>query len=149
MSIKKLIWVLLLFPAFAWGSEHCVDQMKGVCREICGQSEVSETGAFIDCSEGQKCCVASASGKNSAPLSKVILIEDYSFSPAEIRIAKGTEVIWKNNDGVEHTVTGTDGSFDSGTLGPDGVYKKRFDKAGTYSYACDMHPGMSGSIVVE
>ena len=148
MSVKW-IWILLLFPAFAWGSEHCADQMKGACREICGPSEVAEPGAFIDCSEGQKCCVASAPGKNSVSLAKIILIGNYSFSPAEIRIGKGTEVIWKNNDGVEHTVTAADGSFDSGTLGPDGVYKKRFDKPGTYSYHCEMHPSMAGSIVVE
>jgi len=148
MSVKW-IWILLLFPAFAWGSEHCADQMKGACREICGPSEVAETGAFIDCSEGQKCCVASAPGKNSVSLAKIILIENYSFSPAEIRIGKGTEVIWKNNDGVEHTVTAADGSFDSGTLGPNAEFKKRFDKPGTYSYLCDMHPSMAGSIVVE
>ena len=77
------------------------------------------------------------------------MIENYSFSPAEIRIGKGIEVIWKNSDGVEHTVTAADGSFDSGTLGPDSVYKKRFDKPGTYSYHCEMHPSMAGSIVVE
>lgn len=148
MSVKWIL-VLILLPSFAWGSEHCADQIKGTCREICGPSEVAEPGAFIDCSEGQKCCVASESGKNSVPLAKIVLIENYSFSPAEIRIGKGTEVIWKNSDGVEHTVTAADGSFDSGTLGPDAEFKKRFDKAGTYSYLCDMHPSMAGSIVVE
>ena len=145
----KLLMVLLLLPSLAWASEDCADQLKGVCRETCGPSEVVEAGAFIDCSEGQKCCVASASEKTSVPLVKVILIENYSFSPAEIRIGKGTEVIWKNSDGVEHTVTAADGSFDSGTLGPNAEFKKRFDKPGTYSYLCDMHPSMAGSIVVE
>ena len=148
MSVKW-IWVLLLFPALTWGSEHCAEQMKGVCREMCGPSEVAEQGAFIDCSEVQKCCVASASVKSSVPLAKIIVIENYSFSPAEIKIWKGTEVIWKNSDGVEHTVTAADGSFDSGTLGPNAEFKKRFDKPGTYSYLCDMHPSMAGSIVVE
>ena len=148
MSVKW-IWLLLLFPALTWASEHCADQLKGTCREICGPSEVAEAGAFIDCSDGQKCCVASVSGKNSAPLVKIILIDNYSFSPAEIKIGKGTEVVWKNSDGVDHTVTAADGSFDSGTLGPGGEYKKRFDKPGTYPYICEMHPSMAGSIVVE
>jgi len=148
MTVKWIL-VLLLFPALTWGSEHCAEQLKGTCREICGPSEVSESGAFIDCSEGQKCCVVSASGNNTVPLAKKILIENYSFSPAEIKIGKGTEVIWKNSDGVEHTVTAADGSFDSGTLGPNAEFKKRFDKPGTYSYLCHMHPSMTGSIVVE
>ena len=148
MSVKW-IWVLLLFPALTWASEQCVEQLKGTCREICGPSEVSEAGAFTDCSESQKCCVASVAGENSAPLVKVILIENYSFSPADIKIGKGTEVIWKNSDGVDHTVKAADGSFDSGTLGPNAEFKKRFDKPGTYSYICDMHPSMAGIIVVE
>ena len=125
MSVKW-IWLLLLFPALTGASEHCADQLKGTCREICGPSEVAEAGAFIDCSDGQKCCVASVSGKNSAPLVKIILIDNYSFSPAEIKIGKGTEVVWKNSDGVDHTVTAADGSFDSGTLGPGASIKRGF-----------------------
>jgi len=148
MSFKWIL-VLLLFPAITWASELCVEQLKGTCRGTCGPSEVSEAGAFIDCSGSEKCCVASDAGKQSATSVKVIRIEDYSFSPAEIKIGKGTEVVWKNSDSVEHTVTASDGSFDSGTLAPKGEYKKRFDKSGRYPYTCDMHPGMAGIIVVE
>jgi plastocyanin len=144
----KWFWILLLFPALASASENCAEQIKGTCRDACGPNEVAEQGAFIDCGEMQKCCVQK-DPIASAASSQVILIDNYTFSPAEIRVPGGTEVIWKNNDGVEHTVTAADASFDSGTLAPGAEYKRKFTNPGTYSYNCDMHPSMSGKVVVE
>lgn len=148
MSMKWLM-VMLLIPALTWASEHCADQLKGTCKDSCGPGEVAEQGAFIDCTEKQHCCVATGPQKAPAAASKTILIENYTFSPPEIRIGAGSEVVWKNSDGVEHTVTAADGSFDSGTLRPNDEYKRKFTKTGTYSYICDMHPSMTGIIVVE
>jgi plastocyanin len=95
----------------------------------------------------QKCCVPK-DPKTSASSSQVVLIDNYTFSPAEIKVQEGTEVIWKKNDNVEHTVAAADRSFDSGTLGPAAEYKRKFTKPGTYPYNCDMHPSKVGKVVV-
>ena len=147
-SFMRWLWIFLLYPALVSASENCVEQLKGACRDACGPSEVAEQGAFIDCGEMQKCCVLKDPG-TSASSSQVVLIDNYTFSPAEIRVTAGTEVIWKNNDSVEHTVTAADSSFDSGTLGAGAEFKRKFTMPGTYSYNCDMHPSMAGKVVVE
>jgi len=145
----KWLWILLLCPALVSASENCVEQIKGACRDACGPKEVAEQGAFIDCGEMQKCCVPK-DPITSASSSQVVLIDNYTFSPAEIRVPAGTEARWKNNDSVEHTFTAADRSFDSGTLGlgPAAEYKRKFTKPGTYPYNCDMHPSKAGKVVL-
>lgn len=76
-------------------------------------------------------------------------ISNFAFSPKELRIAAGTEVIFTNKDEVKHTVTAQDGSFDSGLLDEGATFTHKFDKAGTYDIFCKPHPFMKATIVVE
>jgi plastocyanin len=50
---------------------------------------------------------------------------------------------------VPHTATATDRTFDSGILDPGKSYSYTFEKAGTFDYACLVHPQMKGTIVVR
>lgn len=54
-----------------------------------------------------------------------------------------------NNDDFSHTWTSTDQAFHSGTLGPGEEFLYTFDQAGTFTYFCQIHPEMSGSITIE
>jgi plastocyanin len=74
-------------------------------------------------------------------------ITDFAFAPSEIHVRTGTEVTWTNTDPAPHTVT-ADGAFDSGTLDPKAAFSFRFDTAGTFSYACLIHPTMRGTVHV-
>ncbi len=85
----------------------------------------------------------------AAPPPPVVVIKQMAFAPAELKVKAGTEVSWRNEDGTVHIVTAEDGSFSSPGLDQGGVFKKTFGKPGTYSYTCEMHPFMSGKIVVE
>lgn len=145
----KMQWllVLLLLPSIAFASEDCASQFRGKCRNVCAPDETAEQGAFIDCAETQRCCVRLQTTKTSGVI--IVLIGGYVFKPEMVRIKAGTEVIWKNNDDVEHTITAGDKSFDSGTLGPQKEFKIVFSKPGTYKYYCDMHPSMAGTVIVE
>ncbi len=69
----------------------------------------------------------------------------FTFSPTSLRIAIGTTVIWKNNTGAPHTVSGS--AFDSGTISPGGTFSFKFAQAGTFAYHCMFHPYMVGSVV--
>ena len=145
----KWLLILILFPALAFASEDCSTQLKGKCRDVCAPGETAEQGAFIDCAENQKCCVQREAPETSGRVSSFVSIDQMAFSPDVLKIKAGTEVVWKNKDSSLHTVTADDGSFSSGTLDLEGEFKKRFTKPGTYSYTCEMHPFMSGKIVVE
>ena len=48
-----------------------------------------------------------------------------------------------------HTVSASDGSFDSGTLGSDARFETTFERAGTFAYFCQIHPTMRGTVRVE
>jgi len=72
-----------------------------------------------------------------------------SFSPATVTIAAGGSVTFRNDDDRAHTVTATDGAFDSGTIGSGASWKRTFAKAGTFAYLCAIHPDMTGRVVVK
>ncbi|MGO9197209.1 MAG: plastocyanin/azurin family copper-binding protein [Acidimicrobiales bacterium] len=65
-----------------------------------------------------------------------------------IRIKVGTVVTVVNHDGVTHTWTAIDGTFDSGPIKPGASYSFTFTKAGTYRYHCTIHTFMKGTIIV-
>jgi plastocyanin len=71
------------------------------------------------------------------------------FQPSRIEITTGTTVEWTNNDAVEHTVTATDRSFDSGNIAPGATWRYTFTKPGTYSFFCIVHPFMKGVVIVK
>lgn len=76
-------------------------------------------------------------------------IRNFAYLPGRIEVSAGTTVQWKNNDPVAHTVTASDGSFNSGLIESGKVYRRTFTKPGTYSYYCLPHTFMKGVIVVR
>jgi plastocyanin len=79
----------------------------------------------------------------------VVDIHDFGFHPDQIEITAGTTVTWTNTDAVPHTVTATDRSFDSSILDPGANFSHTFDKPGTYTYGCMIHPSMKGTVIVH
>ena len=79
-----------------------------------------------------------------------VSVQDNTFSPGTIKVKVGDTVNWKNDGGIAHTVTATDGAkFDSGTLAPGATFSFTAEGAGTISYVCTIHPGMQGTIEVS
>ena len=74
---------------------------------------------------------------------------DGSFSPATLTITVGDSVTWTNEDDSPHTVTATDGVFDSGNLDAGGAFTFTFTEPGTYAYVCNYHDEMRATIVVQ
>jgi plastocyanin len=72
-----------------------------------------------------------------------------SFSPACIQVPAGTTVTFTNADGVTHTVTADDGTYDSGNLAPTRAFTHLYATAGTSAYHCTIHAGMSGTVIVQ
>jgi plastocyanin len=77
-----------------------------------------------------------------------VSIANFAFDPAELEVASGTEVTWTNEDQAPHTVTADGGEFDSGTLEPGDTFSVAVEGNGPVTYACMIHPEMTGTIVV-
>jgi plastocyanin len=75
--------------------------------------------------------------------------EKWGYAPGTRTVAPGTWVTWSNAGTDAHTVTATDGSFDSGELDPSQGFSWYFDQPGTYAYVCTLHPWMQGKITVS
>jgi plastocyanin len=77
-------------------------------------------------------------------------MKNTAFNPAEIKVASGATVTWTNSDGVNHNVT-----FDGGVVPASGNFSTGSKAlvmptaAGTYTYKCTLHSGMSGSVQVQ
>jgi len=72
------------------------------------------------------------------------------YSPTDIRVVIGVNntVRWTNNDNMAHTVTATDGSFDSGNMNAGDSFVHTFNQTGTFAYICVYHHWMHGSVTV-
>lgn len=77
-----------------------------------------------------------------------ITIQNFSFTGAT-DVSVGTTVIVKNEDGVTHTWTSTDGTFNSGAIAGGSSFEFTFDEPGEYSYFCSIHTQMTGTLTVE
>lgn len=77
-----------------------------------------------------------------------VRIENFAFVPAPIKVAPGTAVAWSNADQIPHTSTSKDGVWDSKPLQPGATFQVTFDKPGTYTYGCTIHPFMQATVVV-
>jgi plastocyanin len=78
-----------------------------------------------------------------------VAIFDGSFEPKEITVPVGTTVRWTNLGQQKHEVVSDDGLRDSGRLSVQGSYTRKFNEPGTYSYHCELHPELSGKVIVR
>jgi len=92
----------------------------------------------------------------SAQTTHTVTVGDYVFTPAELHIAAGDEVVWNNTSG-SHNVNGTQTTYPSNpesfgnNVGTNWTFSHVFTLPGTYDYRCDPHIafGMVGKIIVE
>jgi plastocyanin len=77
----------------------------------------------------------------------VVKLVGFCITPTVLHVRPGTTVTWTNADPVTHNVWGA--GWSRGDLEPGQSTTWAFDAAGTYPYACTLHPGMTGAIVVD
>ena len=77
-----------------------------------------------------------------------VMIDNFTFEPAQLTVKVGSTVTWKNRDDIPHTVVSA-GKFRSKTMDTDDSYSFTFTAAGDYKYFCSLHPHMTGMIKVE
>lgn len=76
-----------------------------------------------------------------------------SFSPNPDTVTVGQTVSWHNADVMAHTATSDgsgSGSFNTGTIGAGATSTPiAMNIAGSFPYHCSIHPGMTGTLVVQ
>ena len=77
-----------------------------------------------------------------------IAVANFAFVPANLSVKTGDTVTWTNMDDVSHTVTADNGAFDSGALGHGASFQLTAGLPGTYTYFCQIHPFMKGTLTV-
>ena len=78
-----------------------------------------------------------------------VTISNYAYQPVKLTVARGTKVTFTNHDQTAHTATSTKTGFDSGTINPGKSATITVSKPGTYTYACQFHAFMHGTITVR
>ena len=74
-----------------------------------------------------------------------ITISNFEFAPETLQVKVGDTVTVDNQDATEHTVTATDGSFDTGSF--TGRTTFTVTRAGRFEYRCEIHPFMPHRVV--
>ncbi len=76
-------------------------------------------------------------------------IDNFKFGPTTLTVAKGTAVTWTNEDDIPHNIVLNGLGVRSKTLDTDKDFTYQFDKAGSFTYICGLHPFMHGQVVVK
>lgn len=106
---------------------------------------------FADDNNGSPSPINPEQGSSPAVEGAVRIVDNAgnnSYSPNPIEAKVGETVIWVNDDSAIHTVTSTDGIFDSDTLQRGQTFSYTFDKEREYPYFCTLHPNMVGTVSV-
>ena len=86
------------------------------------------------------------SSRIQAAASTTVSIRDFSFAPKTVTVSPGDTVTWRNTGDEPHTATGS--GFDTGTLQSGQSGSHTFNQAGSFSYKCQPHPFMTGTVRV-
>lgn len=118
--------------------------LLAACTEAVTEPETTTTATALTTTEATTTTAAPAEAE--ANLS--IRMAAFAFSGDESGTV-GDTVRVVNNDDFSHTWTSTDQDFHSGTLRPGEEFLHTFEQPGTFSYFCQIHPEMSGTITIE
>jgi plastocyanin len=91
-------------------------------------------------------------GRTTAPprddAATVVKMDGCMYYPTVARVPIGATVTFINIGQLVHNVTGVGGMWESGELANGARYQHGFSEAGVYPFACTLHAGMNGAIVV-
>ncbi|MFD9288389.1 cupredoxin domain-containing protein [Streptomyces sp. NPDC060030] len=112
--------------------------------------------ALAGCSNGGNGTAPATSPSSAAPSdgpgTARIVIENFTFSPADLQVRPGAKITVVNRDSSPHTVTATGDktTFDTGNItGGATVAFTAPSTTGGYSYICTIHPNMKGTLTVR
>jgi plastocyanin len=85
----------------------------------------------------------------SLPTEATVNMVDNAFVPPSVTIAAGGTVTWVNTGSTTHNSTGPGAAWMSADLLPGATFEREFPATGTFNYQCTLHPGMTGTVIVQ
>jgi plastocyanin len=73
----------------------------------------------------------------------------YLFAARTVRVKVGTTVTWSNRSDAEHNVTFDKNSKVNMDFKPNKSVSYTFTRTGTFTYHCEYHPFMKGTVIVH
>lgn len=122
----------------------------------CGGSDSDSTsGAETAPPSGEESTTEAAESTESEPApsgeaakAEKVQIVEFTYEPDPVVVQAGGKVTWQNEDTAPHTATADDGSFDTGTIEQGKTGSATFKQPGTFTYICEIHPTMQGTVEV-
>lgn len=92
---------------------------------------------------------AANAGAHTGGTRPTVTIRGYAYKPGEISVAANTRIRFTNHDQTAHTASNAQSRFDTGTIKPGRSATIILTKPGRYTYYCQFHAFMSGTIIVR
>ena len=149
MSSKPLLaaaLVVLSLGLVACGSSG--SDSSSTEAETAPAGQESGTAEATEGETGSETTESEPAPSGEASKSEKVQIVEFSYEPDPVVVQAGGKVIWQNEDSAPHTATADDGSFDTGTIEQGKIGSATFKEAGTFTYICEIHPTMHGTVEV-
>jgi plastocyanin len=114
----------------------------------CGDSGDSSTESTASSDTSAEPSGSAPAPSGAAARSEKVKIVEFVYGPDPVTVQTGGKVIWQNEDTAPHTATADDGSFDTDTIEQGKIKSETFKQAGTFTYFCEIHPTMHGTVEV-
>lgn len=125
---------------------------KSTNRASSGEASPTTTAA-ADTMSGSTPETTAKSGATEGAACKTVMvtIPEFKFVPNPVKVKKCDSVVWENRHNQAHTATGTgDYKFATGIIEAGSMSKPIvFDRPGSFSYICSLHPFMKGTVEVS
>ncbi|MFL5833501.1 MAG: cupredoxin family copper-binding protein [Solirubrobacterales bacterium] len=129
------------------GSDSSSEAESAVTDVETGAEEATEEAEEAT-EEGEEATESEPAPSGEASKSEKVEIVEFTYQPDPVVVQVGGKVIWQNQDTAPHTATADDGSFDTGTIEKGKIGSETFKEAGTFTYFCEIHPTMHGTVEV-
>jgi hypothetical protein len=85
----------------------------------------------------------------SVSASILVSMATAAFSPAQVDVLAGDNIVWRNNSQRTHNVKFDTEGYNSGRVAPRGGANHVFAAQGRFPYVCTIHDGMNGEVGVH
>lgn len=143
MRLRRALPLLIVLSALSLAA----------CGSDDSDSGTTAGGGEASGGEATEALPGEGSGNEPAPSGEAIRsakveIVDFAYAPTTVTVQAGGKVTWVNRDSAPHTATLDDGSFSTGDLAEGKLKSQSFKSPGTFSYFCEIHPDMKGTVEV-
>ncbi len=119
--------------------------------QVSGRVAVTEAGGKLAGDVGDAVVWLEGPGSRARPVRVEVTLDGRSFRPHVVVVPVGSTVVFPNHDPFNHNVfsLSAPNDFDLGLYGRGQSGEQRFRHAGLVRVYCNIHPQMSGFVVVR